>query len=587
MITEQHLTNTLDEYLEHVVPAMLRAGYHLKLVKGGPDYPHLPEQSHFAHIINGVFGLAQFLRFLTAKGIVVPGLDEDTLRKALALFTVHEVHKDERVELLGSSEFSIPLARLREEYERLGLDKFAQVDEHLLRAANVHKRSSKHGDLLLSDDPAASRLWLLVRLADTFASVKTPEEAVSSLQGYLADLGPAFAPQSPPGKYALYFHELKDVRGVLTNTIHQAVARQLEADLALYPLLYFATGALYIGPVQRSGVARRPLIQAVTDTVLRSLTEAGSGGADAIRSSLRSEYFDFETFVYSFADVVDLLDVVRDDCLTVSKPDLKVINKDVAGLLEKKNLPDGWTEVNVWTHLGISSEEPKAFVEHWVRARRYLFYVDKILRALSPDANALELLLDNFEVPPGVNQSLQQIGELWAKGGPGKYVVPIAYHFLRGPVFADRSAEALPPEQVLVKLHQHVLTVLRKVDTHAGRQTAVAALGMRQDLETYLAEHLYLSFAPISDLEADGLKHYMSTKGKGHTGQLCSLCNRSSEYTQELRTGILDDFGRVFSNRVLPALEAPGKQSPLVPCLPTGVRLAQDAGYGNSRQVRL
>jgi len=74
---------------------------------------------------------------------------------------------------------------------------------------------------------------------------------------------------------------------------------------------------------------------------------------------------------------------------------------------------------------------------------------------------------------------------------------------------------------------------------------------------------------------------------------MCSLCNRWSEYVQPLRTGILDDFGRVFSNRVLPAQEAPGKMRPWCPVCHlefifrklTGMGLPSRAHYKNSRRI--
>ena len=170
----------------------------------------------------------------------------------------------------------------------------------------------------------------------------------------------------------------------------------------------------------------------------------------------------------------------------------------------------------------MQQEEPKAFLEHLVRARRYLFYSDKLLKALAPTENAVEWFLRYFQVPDAVGVVLREVGDLWAKGGPGKYVLPIAYHFFRGPDFTDRSAEALPPEQVLERLHQHVLGAMGQLNTLAGRQAAVAQLGLRQELETYLSEHLYLSYAPISLLEQDRFISYLSPKSKGHTGRLCS-----------------------------------------------------------------
>ncbi len=596
MLNLQTIQQILDEYTARVVPAMLRQRYHLRLVKGGPEYAHLPEQSHFAHIVNGAFGLAQLVKFLIGRNVPVVGLTEDAFRKALALYTIHEVHKDGSVELLGSSEFSIPLERLREEYAALDLEAFAGApDEHLMRAANVHKRSSKHGDLLASGDPQAARLWLLVRIADTFASVKTPEEAVSSLQGYLADLGPAFAPQSPPGRYALYYHQIKDVRGVLTNAVHRAVAEQLEAQRGLFPLLYFATGTLYLGARKMGSAVGDGFIADVAGRVLQSLT--GSSSGSAARDGLRRQKFDFEPYVYAFADIVSLLEVVREETVT-SRPDPKVAVDEIDGLVSKrKELSADWRDT-VEQRFGITLLDPKehkTFNELWSLVRRYLLYVDTLLRDLNPAENRLEWFLRHFPMPQHAADNLRQEADMWARGGIGKYVLVIAYHFLRGPDFADRSAEALPPEEVLARLHRRVLEAMSKVDTQAGRQAAVDKLGLRQDLESYLAEHLYLPFAPASRLEADSLTGYVSAKSKGHTGKVCSLCNRSSAFTQELRTGILDDFGRVFSNRVLPAVEAPQGNRLWCPICQlefilrkvAGMGLPASAHYKNSRRIYL
>ncbi|HET90725.1 MAG TPA: type I-D CRISPR-associated protein Cas10d/Csc3, partial [Chloroflexi bacterium] len=595
MLTLSDVEQALDEYIERFIPAMLRWKYHLILVKGGPDYPHLPEQSHLAHIVNGVFGLTQLVKFLVIHDVWVPGLDVEAFRKALALYTVHEVHKEQDVEFIDASQFSIPLERLREEYERLGLDSFARVDEHLMRAANVHKRSTRHGDLLVSDDPTASRLWLLVRLADTFASVKTPEEAVASLKGYLADLGPVFVPQSPPGKYVLYYHEIKDVRGVLTNTIHQAVAQQLADGMGFFPLLYFATGTLYVGPACHEATDHARFIEDVSGDVLGSLAQGS--GADAARDGLRRQKFDFERYVYAFSSIDALLELVRDETVT-SKPDARTAVQEIDGLVAKRQeLTDEWRET-VEQRLGILLLDPKehrTFNELWSLVRRYLLYVDTLLRDLNPTENRLEWFIRTFALPQETTDHLRQEADIWAKGGIGKYVLVIAYHFLRGPDFADRPAEALPPEMVVERLHRRVLEAMRQIDTRAGRQAAVAELGLRQDLEAYLREHLYLSFAPVSHLEADGLASYTATKRKGHTGRICSICNRYSEYTDKLRTGILDDFGRVFSNRVLPAVEAPQGNRLWCPVCQlefilrkvTGMGLPSTAHYKNSRRIYL
>ncbi len=593
MLKLSEVEEILTEYSELFVPAMLEWEYPLTLVKGGPDYPHLPEQSHFAHIINGVFGLAQLVKFLVTQNVDTVGLTADNFRKALALYTVHEVHKDNSVELLGTSQFSIPLERLRDEYERLGLSTFADVDEHLMRSANVHKRSSKHGDLLLSQDPESARLWLFVRLADTFASVKTPSEAVGSLERYLAQLGPAFAAQSPPARYRLYYHALKDVRGVLTRVVHEAVARELQDVYGFFPILYFATGTLYMGPLDVDLKAYEAFMQSVIDRVLGALTRYSSGEAkSAAETGLRKRRYDFEDFVYSFASIGTLLDIAKD--LAKGNKGRKV--RDAIGsLLGKSDLPEGWDNEAIATRrLGLDLDQPEAFMDHWDRAYYYLLYADHVFGKLYPES-PVEWFASRFFVPSDVVEYLNQIASSWNRGGFGKYMIPVAYHFLKGPAFKERSAEALPPEQVMEILHEHTLDAMDKLDTYAARQAVAADLGFRQDLQTYLNANLYLSLQPEVHLSEDALEAYSNRKRKGHSGQMCSICNRYSEYVQPLRTGVLDDFGRIFSNRVLPAFKAPGDMRPWCPICHlefilrklVGLGLPGGAGYGNSYRIFL
>ena len=83
-------------------------------------------------------------------------------------------------------------------------------------------------------------------------------------------------------------------------------------------------------------------MQTLANVVVSSLAEFGSGSADAIRDAIRPAYFDFETFVYSFAGIGDLLSIVRDDCSTIAKPNTKDIEKDIDGLLSERDLPEGW-----------------------------------------------------------------------------------------------------------------------------------------------------------------------------------------------------------------------------------------------------
>lgn len=593
MLDLETIEDILTEYTEIVIPAMIRQNYHLQLVKGGPDYPHLSEQSHFAHIVNGAFGLVKLLQFAVKQNIFLPNLTETNFRKGLALYTVHDRHKGTDFETLGGSSFAIPLEEMRLEYERLELNRFAEVDEHLMRAVNVHKRSSKQGDLMQTTENQANFLYLLVRIADTIASVTTPDELAKSLTNYLKELGGPFLP-NPPGKYGLYYHQLKDVRGVLTNVIHNVVSQQLEQQLGLYELLTFTTGTLYIGPHIKQA-DRDAIISGVVDGVLASLAELSDD--EAIRDGMRLQKFDFEQYVYSFGSVRSLLDIVYQKVVT-DKPDAKKAMSEIDGLATKdksgKLAPD-WRDT-VEERFQIALTDPKdeqTFNQHWSLVYRYLLFVDTLLRDLAPETDRVSWFSESFNLPQPVTKNLELERGVWGRGGIGKYTLVAGYHFLCGSEFADRTAEALPTEQVLTKLHRYTLEAVDKLDTRAGREVAVGQLGFRQELQSYLQEYLQLSFVASTELTDDSLVSYTTIKRKGHEKKLCSLCNRTSEYGQELRTGILDDFGRIFSNRVLPAPIAPGHNRMWCPICHlefimrklSGMGLPSGAHYKKSRRI--
>ncbi len=591
MLTQETLANILDDYTQSIIPAMYRQRYHLRLAKGGPDYAYLPEQSFFVHVVNGVFGLAQLLKFIVQQRIIVRGLDEPIVRKAIALFCVHDVHKLGEFELLGKSEFSIPLERLRREWEALGLSAFAgDVDEHLMRAANVSRRSRYQGDQLLSDDPGTGKLWLLKSIADNIASSKNPIEAVSSLEGtnYLKSLAPEFGTD-----WRLYAHELRDIRGVLTNLIHSATAAQLEQRFRFFSLLYFPTGTLYVGPKRIEGFERDKFIERLVEDVLRGMIPSSDVQKSSAAEGLRRERFDFQPYVYSFADMPTLLEIVLEETQR-TKPDAKAVADDVEQIAVKKKAPPGWGE-QFEERFAVSLKESKDFNERWSLARRYLLYTDSMLKALAPPQDTLAWHAEAFGLPGVVLAHLREDEALFASGGPGKYVDVPAYYFLRGSAFAARSAESTDLPTVLSMLHERTLVALKSVDTQPGRQAAVDGLGFRADLQGYLDEHLILSFAQEVHLSDDALTNYVVRKRKGHSAAVCSLCNRTSEFVQPLRTDILGDFGRVFSNRVLPAASAPGDNRPWCPICHiefilrkfAGLALPSGADYGQSYRINL
>ncbi|MBP0031692.1 MAG: type I-D CRISPR-associated protein Cas10d/Csc3 [Roseofilum sp. Belize BBD 4] len=579
------LKQTIQDYIDIVIPAMYHKNYHLLLAKGGPDYPHLAEQSMLGHILNGAFGLFEIIKFIEAEKIFCYGLNHSSIRKALALYSIHDIHKFNDFQKIGNSEFSIPLERLEKEYENLNLVDFAgEVDAHLMRSGNVSKRSTHHGDLLLSNDENGNLLWILVRIADTIASVTSPSDLVFSLENYLKDLAPEFRT-----KYKLYSHELKDIRGVLTNSIHTAVKNHLCQELGFQDIAYFSTGTLYIGVKQIHDFSRSDLINKIVDNVVNSLNPSPEMLKSAAKEGIRTQKFDFEKYVYTFCDLENLMQIALE---ITNKAEPKKIDEDIKKIAEKKNAPPDWKET-FQTRFSVILNSSKSFQEKWSLIRRYFLYLDTSLKQLVPDLDRVAWFCETFNVPQAIISNLKNDEFLFSSGGLGKYILIPAYHFLKGSDFKERSAESYDDATVMELVHKKTINSLQKMDINKGRNQIIAELGFTPDLTKYLEQNLNFSCASEINLSDDAISGYSRQKKKSHS-KICSICNQFSEYTQELRTGVFGDSGRNFSNRVLPA-KSIGKLRPWCPICHLefimrkliGLALPSGADYNSSRRIHL
>src|SRR5260370_31982517 len=99
---------------------MLNSGYLTKPAKTsgfegkrGKDY--FTGQSLYVHIVNGIFAVTRLLNYLAQTGLYQ--LTEKEYRTMLAIYTVHDLHKDPNVERGSSREFDINLNAIHEEGE--------------------------------------------------------------------------------------------------------------------------------------------------------------------------------------------------------------------------------------------------------------------------------------------------------------------------------------------------------------------------------------------------------------------------------------------------------------------------------------
>ena len=533
-----NLQDILQDYIEQIIPQMINQNFHLTLVKGGKDYPHLSEQSHFSHIINGLFGLSRLLGYLEEKDIYT--LDERQYRRVLSLYTTHDLHKTE--EKMGSSEFSISLENVERGVKSLKLAQFAQTTSEEHRAANVHFRSSHKGDFQAFDD---LREWTLVRIADAMASMTHAgdSQALGTLARYMQELCPELALN-----YTLYSHELSDVRGVLTNLVHNLMSNKLQQSANLFPLLFFADGVVYLGPKKVENFSRNKCIKHLSKNLLNEGL-ASVRAFDQAKEAMRSQKYDFQSYVYLFADIETLLEVTVEYALN-AKPDVKFAEKGINNLFKKQQTV--FSDAQEFNEkMNISLEEPKEFNQLWFTVNRCLLLVDSLVRDLIDRGNRLSWFIKIFDIRPEVQKALIAFAPIFLKGGLGKYVMVIGYHFLKGKGFAERSAIQYPPSEVLAILQQKLLTAFKQHDLSQAKQLVSKDLGIEEDVENYLQENLMFSWEQHLQLTNDAIATYIKPKKK-KTSRICTLCSRDSEFNMPMREGVFGDFVQGFSNRNLP-----------------------------------
>jgi len=577
------MRDVLTEYIEKIVPKLIEGGYHLELAKGsievGQDYhERLSQQTMLSHLVNGVFGFSRLWTYLDESGILP--YDEVNYRRFLSLFTLHDVHKTS-AERLGSSDFSVPLEVFAANRATLGLDTFADTDLHEHRAANVSSRSSYQGDLSLSTQPGAVTRWRMVRVADSMASVTSPREG-SGVWSHLKDLDSRLALN-----YRLHWHELADLRGVLTNQVHAAVANHLQAEFDCFPLLYFASGTLYLGPKNLPGFDRRAFVEELAQALAGLLEPSAEAQFDPAEA-YRRENYDFQSYVYAVLTPDRLLDFALEKGLTVSggKSGGKFYADEMAkwfGKARKKETPFAnrkefetvlcigpEKQEEAFNQLlgGVTTEQEQAETQRWVEDKAfnqllggvtvYLYVADSILRDTSqplPEAR-VRRWGEILGVPADVTETLAPLAPaFWNAFGGGKlpkYVLPLAYHWLTGPTFAARSAVACDRGEVFNRLHEQVSSAFATIDSRAVAGRVTDELHLTEDLRLYLRERLRVSLDETADVTDNPWPVLM--KGKTRTpGLICSVCSRHSPHAIPIRTGVLGDSAQEFSNWCLPS----------------------------------
>ena len=239
------LTDSETVYLqfrETVEPGLFDTSFDVLPAKSAPF--GYTDQTLRSHVLNGA-AFAVRLNYGLQK--IDPGaaLDDTDLRRALALFTVHDLHKTPEAQERRATatertdaDKDITSSELSEYTAELHLEEFApELDQtdYLAAALGTEEQSGRHRGAT-SRTYTRLRPWL--RLMDAAASTSAPSD-VNGLERRIKNVS---------SEVKLASHRLSDIKGVTTNFLTSAVAQYVEANTAAVPLVYFANGAAYLAP---------------------------------------------------------------------------------------------------------------------------------------------------------------------------------------------------------------------------------------------------------------------------------------------------------------------------------------------------
>lgn len=512
------------------------------------------DQSLLNHVRNGVYFLLQLNQ--AAATLNARTLEESELRNAVAMFVAHDLHKTRDSEG-ADQEFDIPRDTVEEFVEEVGLDDFApdlMVDDYWSCACAHHDSwNAKTAHVTL----AFTELQGYVRLADAFASTSVPEEAVSERNRRAFD--DVFY-----GDLELRYHQLNDVKGILTNLCNTAVAQLLQTS-ECQVLAIYQDGCVYAVPADVPEPDVDPeLIRHVYDTFTDTVRESHPSYKnpatlmDSIGTG-RLGYYDPSPEDFFYAGPASVLRAMV----------LKAASDGDTDEQPTESMTESIEKVDA--EVPISLDDTRQLVG----AARLVYGIHRtIVPKLAADEDSLIATCDLFDVSAEVREALVETRERDSShlksGGKWEYSYAIGQELLDHE-FDGNVAKTLQPSQ----FSEHVAEfLLERLNAYDGWETIEQSFSedIRDELLAYLSDILIIDgrSSRIDTGLSDPYEEYTNPRG----GKLCTLCNRgtTSSRKSDMETKkSLSTLQAGFSNRTRVGA---GKPENLLLCSPCRIELS-------------
>ncbi len=541
----------LEAFEDEIAPRLVDAGWGFEAAKsvefGKTD------QSLVNHVRNGVAALARVNQLIESFGGVP--YDESGVRDAVALFTIHDLHKLDRERDSDSSErFDIPRGEVEQYVEEFDLLSWADA----LELADFHSCAVDHHDSWAANPATSTHRFNdyrpLIRLADALASQATPEAAAT---GRVADAITAAYPNTTG--VTLRSHRLDDVKGVLTNLLSAAVAETLGP--AYHRLLLYQDGVVYL--------------VSEDEPVLELDDEFVSAVFGALKRNVRGSHAAYQ----DHRELRDNLTVrshgfygINDQEFFYAGPEtvLRAVTLYGARDADPSSDPtDSMAEsmAGLETHLPFEIErtrEPVGLARAVYTVKRS--FVDPVLAATDTDQSSLAATCEVFGVDDAVRAGLERAGEELSltAGGKWDYSYGVGQALLNEGVTDDEQLA----DRVVAGLTELADDWAEIVETERASE-------LKSELTAYVRDAVVVDGQTVESGEepentlTDAFEEYPGS----HRGKTCVLCNRGTTGTKgDMKASkSLTTLQAGYSNHI--AVDA-GKPDKLLACYPCQIELS-------------
>jgi len=551
---------------EEVDPKLVNAGWGFEVAKsvefGKTD------QSLVNHVRNGVTALARVNELIDSVGGVPH--DEGELRDAVALFTIHDIHKlDEERDAEPKERFDIPKSEVEAYVEQFNLLEWADT----LTMNDFHSCAVDHHNDWKAN-PEVSTLTFndyrpLIRLADALASSETPREAAKQ---NIVDAITAAYPNAS-GNTDLRYHVLDDVKGVLTNLVNASVAETLES-MGYQHFLIYQDGCVYLAP------ADAPTPDLDSEFVERTF--------DGLKENVRNSHAAYQ----DYGQLVENLSIlhaqnayqINDQDFFYAGPETVLRSVALRGSQDAdpdadptEAMADSMSELETYLPFSIKrTREPVGLARLVYTIKRS--FVDPVVTATGTDASKLTATCEVFNVSNKVRTGLEAASEELSLTAGGKWD------------YAYGIGQALLNEGVTDhnKLTDRVVTGLAELSDDWQEIVETEHAGnLSSELDAYLRDVIAVDGQTVAGKTDNSLTDPFTEYAGNRRGKTCVLCNRGT-------TGIKNDMKAPkslttlqagYSNHI--AVDA-GKPDELLACYPCKIELSlRETGSGRREGGRL